>query len=349
MIVRDKFYIDGAWVAPAGTETLEVFDSTTEDVFATIPAGTAADIDRAVQAAARAFPAWSATAREGPRRVPPEDRRRPRRRASSELARHDHPRGRHAADLSEMLQVGLPIGEFAGNAHRAGDVRVGGGGRQLARAQASRSASSARSRRGTTRCTRSRTRWPRRSPRAARSCVEAERGRPDQRVHPRRDHRRGRAPEGRVQPRDRPRAGRRRGDRRAPARRHGLVHRLDPRGQARHGALRRSRVKRVSLELGGKSANIILEDADLARPIPAGVFACYLNSGQTCSALDADARPPLEARRGRGARRGDRRGASRPATRSRSRHGPRTARLRGPAGPRAHATSRRASTRARRS
>ncbi|MEI8147488.1 MAG: aldehyde dehydrogenase family protein, partial [Actinomycetes bacterium] len=44
-------------------------------------------------------------------------------------------------------------------------------------------------------------------------------------------------------------------------------------------------VKRVSLELGGKSANIILEDADLARAIPDAIFKCYLNSGQTCSAL----------------------------------------------------------------
>ena len=44
-------------------------------------------------------------------------------------------------------------------------------------------------------------------------------------------------------------------------------------------------VKRVALELGGKSANVILDDADLEKAIPAGIFACYLNSGQTCSAL----------------------------------------------------------------
>ncbi|MBU6233978.1 MAG: aldehyde dehydrogenase family protein, partial [Acidobacteria bacterium] len=44
-------------------------------------------------------------------------------------------------------------------------------------------------------------------------------------------------------------------------------------------------VKRVSLELGGKSANIILEDADLTKAVPDGIFKCYLNSGQTCSAL----------------------------------------------------------------
>ena len=57
----DKLYIDGAWVAPAGNETLEVIDSTSEEVFATIPAGTPADIDRAVAAAKAAFPAWSET------------------------------------------------------------------------------------------------------------------------------------------------------------------------------------------------------------------------------------------------------------------------------------------------
>jgi acyl-CoA reductase-like NAD-dependent aldehyde dehydrogenase len=43
-------------------------------------------------------------------------------------------------------------------------------------------------------------------------------------------------------------------------------------------------VKRVALELGGKSANIVLDDADFAAVIPKGVFACFLNSGQTCTA-----------------------------------------------------------------
>ncbi|MEJ5255412.1 MAG: aldehyde dehydrogenase family protein [Acidimicrobiales bacterium] len=45
-------------------------------------------------------------------------------------------------------------------------------------------------------------------------------------------------------------------------------------------------VKRVHLELGGKSANVILDDADLEACVPPGViFGCFLNSGQTCSAL----------------------------------------------------------------
>jgi aldehyde dehydrogenase (NAD+) len=44
-------------------------------------------------------------------------------------------------------------------------------------------------------------------------------------------------------------------------------------------------VKRVALELGGKSPNVILEDADLQRAVVDGVGKCFLNSGQTCSAL----------------------------------------------------------------
>jgi aldehyde dehydrogenase (NAD+) len=44
-------------------------------------------------------------------------------------------------------------------------------------------------------------------------------------------------------------------------------------------------VKRVALELGGKSPNVILDDADLEKAVRDGVGKCYLNSGQTCSAL----------------------------------------------------------------
>lgn len=43
-------------------------------------------------------------------------------------------------------------------------------------------------------------------------------------------------------------------------------------------------VKRVAQELGGKSANIILEDADFATAIPLGVGACFENAGQSCNA-----------------------------------------------------------------
>lgn len=44
-------------------------------------------------------------------------------------------------------------------------------------------------------------------------------------------------------------------------------------------------LKRVSLELGGKSANVILDDADLRVAVLDGIGKCFINSGQTCSAL----------------------------------------------------------------
>jgi aldehyde dehydrogenase (NAD+) len=44
-------------------------------------------------------------------------------------------------------------------------------------------------------------------------------------------------------------------------------------------------VKKVALELGGKSPNVILDDADLGRAVVNGIRNCFLNSGQTCSAL----------------------------------------------------------------
>ena len=44
-------------------------------------------------------------------------------------------------------------------------------------------------------------------------------------------------------------------------------------------------VKRVALELGGKSAAVVLEDGDMAQAIKHTVNVCFLNSGQTCNAL----------------------------------------------------------------
>jgi aldehyde dehydrogenase (NAD+) len=52
----------------------------------------------------------------------------------------------------------------------------------------------------------------------------------------------------------------------------------------RVAALAAETVKRVTLELGGKSAFVLLDDADLDRAVPAGVKNLLLNSGQTCSA-----------------------------------------------------------------
>ncbi|MFJ8742267.1 aldehyde dehydrogenase family protein [Embleya sp. NPDC127516] len=57
----DTIYIDGAWTAPSSSETIEVVDPNTERVVATVPQCTPADVDLAVAAARRAFPGWAAT------------------------------------------------------------------------------------------------------------------------------------------------------------------------------------------------------------------------------------------------------------------------------------------------
>jgi aldehyde dehydrogenase (NAD+) len=61
---RDQFYLGGEWVDPSGSETIDVINSTTEEVMGTIPAGSPEDADRAVAAAREAFVGWAATPRE---------------------------------------------------------------------------------------------------------------------------------------------------------------------------------------------------------------------------------------------------------------------------------------------
>lgn len=57
------FYVDGAWVAPEVLVTHELVNPATEQVSGRIALGGPADVDRAVAAARRAFPGWSATTR----------------------------------------------------------------------------------------------------------------------------------------------------------------------------------------------------------------------------------------------------------------------------------------------
>jgi aldehyde dehydrogenase (NAD+) len=59
-----KFYIDGQWVDPTEPKTLDVDNPTTEQVSGKISIGTAADVDKAVKAARKAFATWSASSRE---------------------------------------------------------------------------------------------------------------------------------------------------------------------------------------------------------------------------------------------------------------------------------------------
>ena len=281
MLVRDTFYIDGAWVAPSAKETLNVIDSATEEVFATIPAGTAADIDSAVKAAARAFPSWSAT--------PAKDRAAflqkvadgLQARASEIADTISHEVGMPRS-LTEMLQVGLPVGEFAGNAERAASyVWQEEIGNSLVIKEPVGVIGAI-------------TPWNfplyqialKVAPALAAGCTIVLK--PSE-VAPINAfiladviHEAG-LPKGvfNLVTGLGPVVG-------EAIAEHPLVDKVSFTGSTRAGKrvmeLCAQTLKRVSLEMGGKSANIILEDADLAAAIPAGVFGCYLNSGQVCSA-----------------------------------------------------------------
>ena len=64
MVNRLKFYIDGAWVEPAGKKTRPVVNPATEEAMYDIALGTKADVDKAVAAARRAFVTFSRTSRD---------------------------------------------------------------------------------------------------------------------------------------------------------------------------------------------------------------------------------------------------------------------------------------------
>jgi betaine-aldehyde dehydrogenase len=282
MDVRDKIYINGSWVASTGTGTLEVIDSTTEEVMATIPDGTPEDVDRAVQAAAAAFPGWSATSRE--------ERAKALTRIGEALAARtdeiaaiiSHEVGMPMT-LSGAIQVGLPAGAFADAAKAAEsfpwEEEVGNS--LIVREPVGVVGAI--------------TPWNyplyqivlKVAPALAAGCtvvlkpsevaplnafalaeVIHEVGLPDGVFN--------------LVTGVGPVVG-------EAIAAHPKVDMVSFTGSTRAGKrvmeLASNSIKRVSLELGGKSANILLDDADFAKAVPAGLFGCYMNSGQTCSAL----------------------------------------------------------------
>jgi aldehyde dehydrogenase (NAD+) len=64
MLEKLQFYIDGKWVDPVEPRTLDVVNPATEAVYGRISIGSAADVDKAVAAASRAFETFSQTSRE---------------------------------------------------------------------------------------------------------------------------------------------------------------------------------------------------------------------------------------------------------------------------------------------
>ncbi len=282
MVKRDALFIGGTWAASSGTGTMTVVDSTTEEPMGTIPEGTPEDVDRAVAAARQAAPAWAAT--------PVGERTALMTRVSEALsARTDELATLISREvgmpyvLSQLVQVGLPAFTFGSVAQLAADFTW---------EQTIGNSLVVREPIGVVGCI---TPWnyplhqiaAKVAPALAAGCTVV--------VKP-----------SEVAPLNAFVLAEIMEEVGVPSGVFNLVTGAGPvvgEAIAAHrdvdmvsftGSTRAGRrvtevaaatVKRVALELGGKSANVILDDADLAVAVPDGVGKCYLNSGQTCSAL----------------------------------------------------------------
>jgi acyl-CoA reductase-like NAD-dependent aldehyde dehydrogenase len=282
MRVYDKHYIDGVWASSSGTGTLDVVDSTTEEVIATVPAGDVDDIDRAVQAAKRAFPAWAVT--------PGEERAKFLRRVKDGLeARRPELADITAREvgmpikLSDRIQIGAPIGSFANAAQLAESYQweTEGGGTTVVREPIGVVGAI--------------TPWNYPLNQIAAKVAYALAAGCTVVLKPSEV-----APIGAFVLAEIfhdvglpagvfnlvSGVGSVVGEALAA---HPDVDMISFTGSTRAGRrvseLAAHSVKRVALELGGKSPNVILDDADLNEAVTDGVGKAYLNSGQTCSAL----------------------------------------------------------------
>jgi aldehyde dehydrogenase (NAD+) len=279
---REEIFIGGKWVDPAGADPLPVINSTTEETIATIPGCSPVEVDLAVEAARAAFDGWSQT---------------PRAERAEALTAIAAALGERAEELTativqelgmplrltQMIQVGLAINDFASVPKAMEEVRweeeVGS---SLVLREAAGVVGAI-------------TPWnyplhqiaAKVAPALAAGCTVVLK--PSE-VVPLNAFILAEAIES---------VG-------LPAGVFNLVTGIGPvvgeaiashpgvdlvsftgstRAGRRVSELAAATVKPVAMELGGKSPNILLGDADFARAVPDGVGKCFLNSGQTCSAL----------------------------------------------------------------
>ncbi|EGG45936.1 aldehyde dehydrogenase family protein [Streptomyces griseoaurantiacus] len=281
MKAHDGIYVDGAWRPAAGTDTIEVVNPADEQVLAHVPAGTAEDVDAAVRAARAALPAWAAT--------------EPAERAARLTALRDRLAAR-AEEIAETVtaELGAPP-KLSQTVHAALPVAVAGSYAELAAAHAFEE------RLGNSTVLHEPvgvvgaiTPWnyplhqivAKVAPALAAGCTVVLKPAEDTPLT------------AQLFAEAVDEAG-------VPAGVFNLVTGLGPvAGQTlaehegvdmvsftgstavgrRIGATAGAAVKRVALELGGKSANVILPGADLSRAVNVGVANVMSNSGQTCSA-----------------------------------------------------------------
>ncbi|MER7110346.1 aldehyde dehydrogenase family protein [Streptomyces sp. NPDC000229] len=282
MKAHDGMYIDGAWRPAAGTDTIAVVNPADEQVIAHVPAGTAEDVDAAVRAARAAFPAWAATppAERAARLAALRDALAARQEEIAETVTAELGAPRQ---LAQQVHAGLPVliaGTYAEmTASYPFEEKVGNSTVLLEPVGVVAAI----------------TPWnyplhqvvAKVAPALAAGCTVVLKPAEDTPLT------------AQLFAEAVDRAG-------LPAGVFNLVTGLGPvAGQAlaehegvdlvsftgstavgkRIGALAGGAVKRVALELGGKSANVILPSADLAKAVQVGLANALSNSGQRCSAL----------------------------------------------------------------
>lgn len=282
MLIRDKLFIGGQWVAPSGKETIDVHSAGTGEVMGRIPAGGEKDIDAAAAAAQSALEGWSQTSAEKRADFLQKIADGLKARAG-ELAKTIAQEVGMPIKLAGRIQAGLPIANFANYAKIAREFKfeervgnsvvvkepVGVVGaitpwnyplHQIALKVA---------------------------PALAAGCTVVLK--PSE-VAPFNAFLLAEVIEAAGLPRGvfnlvtgfGPVVG-------EALVKHPRVDMISFTGSTRAGKriseVAAQQVKRVALELGGKSASVILEDADLAAAVKGTVNGCYLNSGQTCTAL----------------------------------------------------------------
>ncbi len=279
--VREKLYVNGEWVEPAGKGMLDVINSTTEEVMGRVPAGTLEDINRAVAAARAAFGSWSAASAA--------ERAGLIEKISAGLAARQNEIAAIIASevgmplpLATMVQAGMPAMVMGSYAKLLGDYSFE---EQIGNSLVVKEPV------GVVGCI---TPWnyplhqvvAKVAPALAAGCTVVLK--PSE-----------------VAPLTAFILAEIVNDAGLPAGVFNLVTGLGPvagealashpdvdmisftgstRAGKRVSELASQTVKRVALELGGKSANIILDDADFEKAVRGGVSNCYFNSGQTCSA-----------------------------------------------------------------
>ena len=282
MRTYDKVYINGAWVASAGEGSLEVTNSATEEVIASIPNGTAADVDAAVAAAKAAFPAWS--------ELPKEERAAYLMKIHAGLEARTEEIAQTIAQevgmplmLSNLIQAGLPKANFAIAAQLLGSYEFE---EQVGNSLVVREAI------GVVGCI---TPWNYPLHQIALKVAPALAAGNTVVLKP-----------SEVAPINAFILAEVIDEVGLPAGVFNLVTGVGPvvgeaiaahadvdmvsftgstRAGKRVAEVASQTVKKVSLELGGKSANVILDDADFNKAVADGVGKCMLNSGQTCTAL----------------------------------------------------------------